>query len=168
MFNLLLEPIYPHLTAFGLALDFGGILIVLIVNFLPRYAVKIDNWLSDISYVSFTGRLEKPFFITYDSFYKYLFLPSFIYFAVASIYDFEFAKSMITDKKDFIFVIILFVAYFMGYMMAALLLIWWVIPLLYVFSSKVIYKDKPLEGCGFMLVVLGCAITMPQLMMAKP
>ena len=164
MLEFLWKPLMPHLTLMGLILDFSGIAIILIENFLPKTSKDISDWLSKLTYVGFTRRLEVPVIFTYDALYKYIFIPMFIYFVIGSFYDFESVKNIVTDKWDFIKIILIFVAYYMGYMMVALIFIWWVLPLLFIFSSKVIYKDKPLSGVGFMLIIIGIWLNIPQIL----
>lgn len=163
MFNYLWEPLIPHITAIGLVFDVVGILVILLENFFPVAALKIDKWLADISYSGFTERLSKPLFFSYDTFYKYCFIPTFLYFLVAVFYDFEMVEGIIKDKGEFIVIIATFLGYFVGYITVALIFISWIIPLLYLFSSQVIYKNKPLSGTGFMLIIIGVAMNIPLL-----
>ena len=168
MFEHLWNPLIPHLTVIGFTLDVAGVLIIVLENFCPKYSIKIDHWLSQISYMGFTSRLESPLFFTYDAFYKYLFIPAFIFFVIASFYDIENVKKIIDNKWDFFIVLLTFLSYFMGYMLVALVFIWWILPILFIFSSKVMYKNKPLTGCGFMLVIIGMALTLPQILQTNP
>jgi len=163
MFNHLWELLIPHITIIGLSFDVVGILIIFLENFFPKLASKVDRWLSELSYVSFTRRLEAPLIFSYNAFYQYLFIPTFLYFLVAVFYDYEMVEGIINDKRDFINIIIYFLMYFTGYIMVALLTVWLILPLLFIFCSKVIYKEKPLSGTGFMLIILGILITIPNM-----
>jgi len=164
MLEFLLGPLIPHLTIIGLLFDVAGIAIILVENFLPEMKNKIDDWLSTLTYVGFTRRLETPIIFTYDALCKYIFIPMFIYFVIASFYGFEIVKNIVKDKWDFFEIILIFVSYFMGYMMFALLFIWWALPLLFVFSSKFVYKNKSLSGVGFMLIIIGILFNIPQIL----
>ena len=168
MLRELWEPISSHVTAIGFAIDIVGILIILIENFSPKATNLINEWLSKISYMGFTERLERPILCTINATYMYLFIPAFIYFVIGSFYDFEMIKSIIEDKWNFLEVLLKFFGFFFGYLLVSLVFIWWIIPLLYVFSSKFIYKNKPLSGVGFMLIIFGIVLNLPQIFNGTP